>query len=485
MKSARVLGAFLLAGSGVAAIAAPAWSAGEMCGTQPATIVVPANPGGPVEGTPGDDVIFVTGTADVRGLGGNDVICGPSDAPATTGGTWDGGVGNDTLTSTSASLIGGDGDDTLTTGAGTIAGGAGKDAITGNGATGITGGDGDDTISSMTATIDGGADNDTIRGAGPTLDGGAGNDTIRGGNGDNTVLGSEGDDKLWGGSGADTLEGGPGTDVIRASARDRIRVGSAAGRTTIDVTARTIEGPDGKDTYTGSPRIWAPGSTDETFVGGNRGDVFISEGGADNIYGLGGNDALTAVQPTRLEGGAGDDAITVAFGGRVRGGAGDDRIRTILSADEAPNLKAQPFNLQGNTGDDIFWAASYRADGAIVNPTPADQLWSGKVRGGAGWDRVVFTPVRSAVTASMATGQATWSGGTMTLGGLQAVWGTPGDDVLTGNNGRSSLLGGAGDDQLNGLGGRDDLRGASGLDRLDGGTGSDRCRGETKVSCER
>jgi hemolysin type calcium-binding protein len=481
------LGALVLVGSGVTALSAPAFAAGETCGNQAATLVVPADQGAvPFEGTPDADVIYVTGTAEVRGLGGNDVICGPTNAPASTGGQWFGGDGDDTLTSTSASLTGGEGNDTLTGSAGTLDGGAGNDVLNGNGATALTGGDGDDTLTSTTATLDGGAGNDKLTGGGTTLDGGAGNDQVRGGAGENTVLGGAGDDVLWGGTGADVLDGGDGVDVIHASGRDRIRVGGPS-RTTIDANARTIDAPGGRDTYTGSPIIWAPDATDETFVGSNRADVFISGGGADLIYGSGGNDRLTAVQPTRLEGGPGDDEITVAFGAaRLRAGAGDDRIRTLLATDDAPaGIKAQPFNIEGNTGDDVVYAASLTTAGALANPVPADQMWSGRVRGGVGWDRVVFTPVKLGVTASMTTGQATWAGGTMTLGGVQALWGTPGNDVLTGNGGRNSLLGGAGDDELNGNGGRDDLRGSSGYDRLNGGTSIDRCRGEVKVSCER
>lgn len=513
------LGVLVLVGSGVSALSAPAWAAGETCGNQAATLVVPADQGAvPFEGTAGDDVIYVTGTAEVRGLGGNDLICGPTTAPAATGGQWFGGEGNDTLTSTSASLTGGEGSDTLTgaagtldggagndvlngTGAttltggdgddsltgtgGTLDGGAGNDVLTGNGATALTGGDGDDTLASTTATLDGGAGNDRLSGGGKTLDGGAGNDQVRGGDGENTVLGGAGDDQLWGGTGADVLDGGDGIDTIHASGRDRIRVGAAT-RTTIDATSRTIDGPGGRDTYTGSPIIWAPEATDETFVGSNRADVFISGGGADHVYGSGGNDRLTTVQPARLEGGQGDDEITVAFGGRVRAGAGDDRIRTVLTTEDAPaGVKAQAFNIEGNTGDDVVFAASLITAGALVSPVPADQAWSGRVRGGVGWDRIVYTPVKTGVQASMTTGQATWAGGTMTIGGVQALWGTPGNDVLTGNGGRNSLLGGAGDDELVGNGGRDDLRGSGGFDRLNGGTSIDRCRGEVKVSCER
>ena len=54
--------------------------------------------------------------------------------------------------------------------------------------------------------------------------------------------------------------------------------------------------------------------------------------------------------------------------------------------------------------------------------------------------------------------------------------GTPGDDVLNGDNGANLLDGLAGNDQINGNGGADTLIGGTGDDTLDGGNGSDTLR---------
>lgn len=67
------------------ALGAPAAHAAGSCQGMPATI---ESSGGTVTGTPGDDVILVTGRADVHALEGNDVIC-------VVGGTVDAGPGDD------------------------------------------------------------------------------------------------------------------------------------------------------------------------------------------------------------------------------------------------------------------------------------------------------------------------------------------------------------------------------------------------------
>lgn len=57
------------------------------------------------------------------------------------------------------------------------------------------------------------------------------------------------------------------------------------------------------------------------------------------------------------------------------------------------------------------------------------------------------------------------------------VWGGPGDDTITGTNGRDDLYGGKGDDTIDGANGGDVLRGALGNDRLHGGRGPDQIDG--------
>ena len=156
----------MLLGAGVAAFTSPATAADPpLCGTTPATIVVPAGTTTPVDGTAGDDVIYVNGAATVNALGGKDIVCEAPGATATTGGAWDGGAGDDTMTTVSATLAGGPGDDTLTADQSSIAGGDGNDVLTG------------------------GAGNNTI-------EGGDGNDTLNGGGGADTLNGGAGDDQL-------------------------------------------------------------------------------------------------------------------------------------------------------------------------------------------------------------------------------------------------------------------------------------------------
>jgi hypothetical protein len=123
--------------------------------------------------------------------------------------------------------------------------------------------------------------------------------------------------------------------------------------------------------------------------------------------------------------------------------------------------------------------------------------------GGAGRDLVDYGtngPVpsgytRAGVTASLATGTATWFIGrrsgfpditrTDSLVGVERLSGTEHGDKLTGGtagdelNGESGpddLIGGAGNDALLGGDGVDELSGGDGTDNLDGGTGVDSFR---------
>jgi Ca2+-binding RTX toxin-like protein len=428
-----MLGALVLAGTGVGAFATSAAAADPVtCNGTAATIVVPAGTTTPVLGTPGNDVIYVNGTATVNALDGDDIVCGAPDATATTLGEWNGGDGNDTMTTVSAALDGGSGNDTLT---------AGYSAIRG----------------------------------------GSGDDILRGGNGANTLSGGDGDDQLRGGVGVDQLEGGLGNDKFTASSSDRIQVGGAT-TTTIDANAGSIMGPDGNDTYTGSPAIWAPGNTDEVFVGTSHADVFTSDGGHDRVYGQGGDDRLSVVHAQLIDGGTGDDLITARFGGVVRAGTGDDTIRTVLETENLPGVTVEPYDINGSDGNDVIDASSLSHGNPVVPTTQADH-WTGTVRGGKGSDLVDFGPADFAVTADLLTGKATWAAGEMTLKGVQVLWGTDGNDRLLGDNAANRLVGGAGNDRLIGRGGNDTLIGGAGRDAVRGGQGKDTCSAEVFKGC--
>jgi Ca2+-binding RTX toxin-like protein len=424
----------VLLGAGVATFAAPASAEdAPLCGTTPATIVVPAGTTTPVEGTAGDDVIYVNGTATVNALGGNDIICEAPGATATTGGAWDGGEGNDTMTTVSAALVGGPGNDTLTAGYSSI-------------------------------------------------EGGAGNDILRGGNGANTLKGGEGDDQLRGGVGVDELDGGPGNDTFTTSNSDKIIVGGAT-TTTIDASAGSIDGPDGADTYTSNPTIVAPGDTNEVFIGSSRPDKFISYGGHDRIYGQGGNDTLTAVHAKLIDGGPGADVIEAWFGGTVKGRDGNDTIRTMMETKDLPGVVGEPYDIDAGPGTDVIVASSLSTDGVVKVPTVATDRWTGIVRGGKGSDRIEFGPAAYSVRADMLTKKATWAAGEMTLQGVQDLSGTGNNDRLLGNNEKNRLRGGGGNDLLAGRGGNDILTGEDGQDEVRGGPGKDTCSAEVIKGC--
>jgi Ca2+-binding RTX toxin-like protein len=442
-----------LLGAGVAAFASPASAEDPvLCGTTPATIVVPAGTTTPVEGTAGDDVIYVNGTATVNALAGNDIVCGAPDATATTGGAWDGGEGDDTMTTTSAALAGGPGNDTLTTEFSTASGGAGNDILRGGGAGDVV------------------------------FDGGEGDDQLTGGAGADQLSGGDGNDVLRGGVGADLLDGGLGNDKLGTSGRDKIRVGGAT-QTTIDAAAGTIDGPEGADTYTGLPTIWAPNDTNEVFIGSNRADTFISDGGHDRIYGQSGDDTFKVVHARLIDGGPGNDVIEAWFGGIVKGRDGDDTIRTMMETQELPGVVAEPYDINGGDGHDVIVASSLSNAGVVSVPADPANRWTGKVRGGSGSDRVEFGPVGYSVRANMLTGSASWAAGVMTLQGVQALWGTDNADRLLGDNARNRLVGGGGDDLLAGRGGNDDLIGGAGQDEARGGPGKDTCSAEVRKGC--
>ncbi len=174
-----LLGAIAILGATVAASPVAAQDEVLTCGGIEATIV--AEPGVPVEGTSGPDVIVGTDGPDViSGKGGSDLICGGGGNDVLRG-----GIGND--------IIAGEG------GRDMIQGGAGSDILTGG---------------SQADTIQGGDNRDFIfgfRGA-DLLDGGKGNDRIVGGVGNDTLIGNNGrNDLLIGGKGTDTCNDDQGT----------------------------------------------------------------------------------------------------------------------------------------------------------------------------------------------------------------------------------------------------------------------------------
>ena len=217
--------------------------------------------GGPINGTPGDDVLSGTEGADeINGLDGNDRLLGMG--------------GNDTLR-------GGDGADTL------------------------NGGDGDDLIR--------GGETDADRR--DVVYAGAGNDSVDGGHGNDQIYGQDGNDTLAGGFGADTVEGQNGDDVITGSAFGDIVFGNAGND--------FVNGGFGHDLInggTGADNFFHVGGTRDQMLGHGsdwvqdyssaEGDVLVF-GGSGNAGQFQVNTTHTANKETGER--SGDDDIEEAF----------------------------------------------------------------------------------------------------------------------------------------------------------------------------
>jgi Ca2+-binding RTX toxin-like protein len=436
--------------------------AASSCLGKKATIVSSASK---IVGGKAPDVILVQGAGKhtVKGLGGNDRICGGSGED-----TIDGGKGVDRAE-------GGDGNDTITGGKGPdkLAGGGGDDYINGEqGSDEIDGGAGDDNLL-------GDKGNDSVLG-------GDGNDRIEGGPGDEKSLdGGPGTDTIYGGAGSDNIEGGPGDgDIVRGDAgTDALNGGEGAqdivsyesatrGGVIVNLGASQAKG-DGHDSIAGF----------EDIVGSPQADTLSGDGGTNRLDGSVGDDNLSG------GGGAGDEAF---------GGPGSDNCSGFAASSSCGPEAGPPASssyailnrglagdsliVQGSQGPDELriarggagWTISdngpiFAGDGCTNpggNPTAVEcpggtALALIVITGGAGADSIVIEPSIPASAKVRVNGNA----------GSDTIVGGPGDDVLEAGenyNGPDD-----GNDTLDGNGGADVLYADPGADVLHGGPGND------------
>ena len=258
--------------------------------------------------------------------------------------------------------------------------------------------------------LTGGADGDILYGFG-------GNDTLKGGAGDDVLAGNDGADVLQGGDGDDYLLGGAGNDTIDGGAgNDWAAYEDATAGVKVDLS------------LTGAQNTVGGGTDKLTSI--------------ENVYGSDFNDILTGnAEANMMVGGKGADV--------VNGGKGDDTLWGSAGND----------TLDGGDGDD------YLVGGA------GDDV----IKGGAGWDWSSYEDATAGVVVDLTkTGaQDTLGGGKDTLTGIEHLYGTQFDDILTGDANDNYLWADAGDDKLYGGAGDDHLSGGAGADLLDGGEGHD------------
>jgi Ca2+-binding RTX toxin-like protein len=207
---------------------------------------------------------------------------------------------------------------------------------------------------------------------------------------------------------------------FRASDVKFIKVNGGNGSDIIDVHTLTL-----RTTLDG-------GKGNDTLIGGGGSDKLIGGGGSNTLNGNGGNDLLVAgLQADSIFGGDGEDRIipdnTPTADDTISGGAAFDvvdyresKIAVIALVGESP---------KGKQANDVILSDIEQVRGSAFNDTITDE----------------------------------------TSHPLQ-MFGSDGNDTLTGGSGNDTLVGDSGRDSMLGMGGKDSFRSKDGeVDTLDGG----------------
>jgi Ca2+-binding RTX toxin-like protein len=253
-------------------------------------------------------------------------------------------------------------------------------------------------------------------GGGDTIKGGRHSDLICGGNGADTIKGGNGIDLIVGEAGNDQLYGNGGYfDQIVPGAGDDLVNNGPQGEGAGD-EVWYLDAPNGVVVDLGAGTATGEGNDEivntEWVIGSPYDDTMTGTDGYQVFYGSGGNDVLNLL--------GGDDGVA--------GGPGDDTI---------------------DAGEGSDFIDEYQLSSIYGDPGP------------------------DGITVDFVAG--TLAGyGNDSIAGLELSGGTPGDDVMIGDDGDNQFIfQGAGDDTIDAAGGDDIVDGGDGADDLDGGTGTD------------
>jgi Ca2+-binding RTX toxin-like protein len=310
--------------------------------------------------------------------------------------------------------------------------------------------------------------NDWLEGGGGNdwISGGDGDDRLDGGAGNDVLIGDAGDDALYGGLGADRAEGGLGNDFYLVdNALDVVlelaNEGSDTVATTISyVLAANVENLQAA-VIGGTAALNLTGNALNNYIWGTQGDNALNgAGGADFMIGYAGDDFYQVEN-------SGDIAYELA-------GQGTDTVATTISYTLGANIEnLQAVDIAGTaalvlTGNEVrnfIWAT--QGDNVINGGGGADLMigYGGNdfyfvdnsadvasEEAGGGYDTVAATADYK-LDANIENLQAAVIGGNaaLKLTGNDLnnyIWGTQGDNVLSGGRGIDHLFGYAGADQF-------------------------------------
>lgn len=360
-------------------------------------------------------------------------------------------------------VIGGNADDTLIGNAydNVLDGGKGADIL--------NGGDGNDYVSYAYRTATEAVTANLATGANTDGDTFTSIENLIGGGGDDELTGNDLNNILDGGLGADTLDGGDGIDTVSYSERTTsVTANLATGANTDDDTFISIEsltGGQGHDILTGNAgaNVLDGGAGDDALNGGLGDDFLNGRDGADTI-----------------DGGAGFDTVSFFGAGAgmridlTTGQAGEGNYAGFSTGTPIDQLQNVEAILGSDHNDVIFSIDGARIDGGRGNDILISSAGSDTLIGNDGTDGVAYLEAASGVTASLATGTGTAGEATGDVyTGIENLYASQFDDVITGDDGANTLVGYAGDDAISGGLGDDIIYGGAGIDQIDGGDGTD------------
>ncbi|MDR6288339.1 Ca2+-binding RTX toxin-like protein [Inquilinus ginsengisoli] len=142
---------------------------------------------------------------------------------------------------------------------------------------------------------------------------------------------------------------------------------------------------------------------------------------------------------------------------------------TLFAGDDSQTGSQQADTLSGLAGNDVLsgLAGNDTLEGGVGNDTLRGGAGADHLVGGAGIDSAIYSESAVGVTVDIAAG--TGLGGNArgdVLTGIENLYGSAGNDVLSGGATANGLVGGAGNDVLDGRAGKDTLIGGAGADRF-------------------